>query len=427
MNTIEHIIFIILNLFRIYTIFRFTSLFFDRSTTKLKIEISAFTIYFIINTSIAVYFSIPLVNLFTNIILYFTITFIYKGKLSIRFISTVLMYALAILVEGTIYTIMAHMVSNTDITIAVTVVSNICLYMLILILLRVFDRKEQYKMNIYHWIAIFLVPTGSIFVTVVILLNNYNIVVKVISTSILFLINILIFYLYDLILISYMEKFKTDLLIQQNNAYMHQFNLMETSIQNMKMLRHDFKNHVYIMQSLLKKNHTNELEDYLTSTLNFINLSDEYVSTDNRELDSILNYKLYEVKKLNIEPNICVQVPPKLGIDIFDLNIILSNLLDNAIRALQNDSRKLFDLNIRFDREVLYIRVKNSYSDKILFSNNSYITTKSNCENHGIGLSNVENIVNKYNGIMTIEREENVFSVCIILYNNSNNNRDRQS
>ena len=46
------------------------------------------------------------------------------------------------------------------------------------------------------------------------------------------------------------------------------------------------------------------------------------------------------------------------------------------------------------------------------------LTTKHNSSNHGIGLENVRKIVDKYEGMMDIEHDENKFSVTFLCYIN---------
>lgn len=49
------------------------------------------------------------------------------------------------------------------------------------------------------------------------------------------------------------------------------------------------------------------------------------------------------------------------------------------------------------------------------------MTRKSDKISHGIGLENIRIIVNKYNGQLDINYDENVFEVDILLYLNMNN------
>jgi len=68
------------------------------------------------------------------------------------------------------------------------------------------------------------------------------------------------------------------------------------------------------------------------------------------------------------------------------------------------------------DRNVLYISISNSYDGRLKLIKNKLVTTKDN-DNHGIGLSSVQNSIEKYNGTMNIHYDERVFYVDVLMYN----------
>ena len=44
------------------------------------------------------------------------------------------------------------------------------------------------------------------------------------------------------------------------------------------------------------------------------------------------------------------------------------------------------------------------------------LTTKENNENHGIGLTSVNKVIQKYDGTMSIDYNSNIFSISILMY-----------
>ena len=65
LNT-ETLLYLTSNLFRIYVTMRFLNMFFNKSTSNKRIGIIAFSLYFIINSVLFLYFSSPYLNLFSN-------------------------------------------------------------------------------------------------------------------------------------------------------------------------------------------------------------------------------------------------------------------------------------------------------------------------------------------------------------------------
>lgn len=52
-------------------------------------------------------------------------------------------------------------------------------------------------------------------------------------------------------------------------------------------------------------------------------------------VDSIINYKLRSISDWNVAVTVDIVIPTELPIEIVDLSTILTNLLDNAVQALQ--------------------------------------------------------------------------------------------
>lgn len=114
-----------------------------------------------------------------------------------------------------------------------------------------------------------------------------------------------------------------------------------------------------------------------------------------------------------------VDIPEKLNIQPFDLNIILGNLLDNAIEAVSKLERnKVIKASIKLDRNILYINISNPFDGNIIYKKSNLKTTHKDKENHGFGLKSVKKAISKYNGIMNVYHTDSIFNVDVLLYNN---------
>ena len=60
----------------------------------------------------------------------------------------------------------------------------------------------------------------------------------------------------------------------------------------------------------------------------------EISSTGNVVLDSIINYKLHDIDKKEIDLDYNASIPVDLFFDVSDLTIIMGNLLDNDAKFL---------------------------------------------------------------------------------------------
>ena len=195
--------------------------------------------------------------------------------------------------------------------------------------------------------------------------------------------------------------------------------MLKEKYEELRQYRHDMKNRMVVMQQMIKENqydkvleYTGEIADKLSQTLTYSN-------TGNVALDSVINYKLTRAAKSNILVESNVVIPEDISLDEDDMIVILGNLLDNAIEAvnrIETDVKKYIYMDIDFEMGSLWICIKNSYDNKLYVQENRFVTWKKDKTMHGIGLQSTESIVQKYNGLMEFSMEENLFVVDILLY-----------
>ena len=111
-------------------------------------------------------------------------------------------------------------------------------------------------------------------------------------------------------------------------------------------------------------------------------------------------------------------VPPILRINNVDMCILLGNLLDNAVEACSRMSAqtdRFIDVDIRLKGMFLSVDIANSYSGLLNVNGGRYLTTKLKQESHGLGISNVERVVKKYEGRLTFTHDDTTFRAVAIL------------
>ena len=102
-----------------------------------------------------------------------------------------------------------------------------------------------------------------------------------------------------------------------------------------------------------------------------------------------------------------------------DVCSMFANLIDNAIEANLNiysdNLEKEIVLKSAYISEVCVIKIENNKENQVLSKNSNFITTKKDKYAHGIGLKNVREIVNKYNGETVVDYTETRFIVKILI------------
>lgn len=135
------------------------------------------------------------------------------------------------------------------------------------------------------------------------------------------------------------------------------------------------------------------------------------VDVDNRVVSVILNEYAQEAAKADIRLEMDVHIPRELPISAVDLYILLGNTLENAIEAccaLPPDERKI-TIKLKMHNRILFFSIENPYAP-------SY-PERIRGELHGYGLQNVRRCVEKYQGNIEIQKQNNVF--CLIAHLNT--------
>jgi len=208
---------------------------------------------------------------------------------------------------------------------------------------------------------------------------------------------------------------------KEKEYYFAQCKLMQESAKQVRTVQHDIKNHLAVMRNYTTNGNYEEVRRYLDSLMGSIEKSETYSDTSNIVFDSIINYKLRNAKNDNIKLDLRVAVPPEINSEVVDIVTILGNLLDNALEAVAKTSEKFIKLDIEFGKGGLFLKVENSFNGEVNYDTSSVENTRQikslkNGEEHGFGLKNIQQSIEKYDGYMKISHTENIFSVVVFLY-----------
>ena len=177
-----------------------------------------------------------------------------------------------------------------------------------------------------------------------------------------------------------------------------------------KRFRHDIINDLLQFQNYCANKKYDKLEHYLENTLGAVyEIHNNYYNVGNDIVNTVLNYYLLPLKESH---TISVQgyISEKISMDERELCILVSNMVKNAVEALQKIKDGYLWIKIREGEEFLYIEVKNSFQGEVVFDKKGMpISSKKNRENHGIGTYNIIDIAKKNGGTYQIEIEEQVF------------------
>lgn len=181
-----------------------------------------------------------------------------------------------------------------------------------------------------------------------------------------------------------------------------------------KRLRHDIKNHLAVIDSLCNEKKYEELRDY-TSQLSDIVPSSTLLHTGNKIADVILSNKMKLAQEAQINFTFDGQLNALDYMDSVDLCTLFFNAYDNAIEACNKMENAYINTRVLTHKNFIHISISNPVPHKISIHNNSVPTSKTDKSEHGFGIQQMKQVVEKYHGKISIQCSETEFSLEITL------------
>lgn len=235
--------------------------------------------------------------------------------------------------------------------------------------------------------------------------NGYGLIL--VNVLLLFAMNGCSVYFYRLVIKGYEAEKQYRLYRQREELVYEHYQKLEQNYQASRKIVHDMKNHMQAMMKLYEEGQTEEAHSYGLEVFHLLNQTGHVWYTENRMLNIILNEKLSEEEMKGVALTLDIEEHSLDGIREIDLTTIFANLLDNAIEALgvQEEHDKFLKIYVGRVRDFLMIELSNSKGRR-----------RKKKENHqGLGLKNVKEAIDKYEGTCTIEENEKQYRVILMI------------
>ena len=266
------------------------------------------------------------------------------------------------------------------------------------------------------WVAFLAIPLSSIVVVFVVVFAGGPESAQVLVICIMLGISVFVFFLLDRISAASATRLEAAIRARESEGYLAQLRLMQESMEQTMTVRHDLKAHLSAIGGLAAENKSDEIAAYVGGLLGGMGATKPRSHTGNPVFDSVINYKLRNAERDGIKPDIRLSILPNMNVEPSDVAAILGNLLDNALDAVARVENKSIWLDVEYNNESLFIKAKNVFDGEIRYAGkNGLPVTRKPCGG-GHGLRNIRRAVEKYDGLIKIAHEGNIFSVKILLY-----------
>ena len=229
--------------------------------------------------------------------------------------------------------------------------------------------------------------------------------------------NIILFYMINDILKREIRVRESDIFRLRAKNQTDMYRSISENFVKQRRRTHEYKNQILCIESLINTGNYEELKNYIKNISGHLSSELDYIKTNNVIVDAILNSKYRETLEKGIIFIFKLNDLSTLGIEDEDIVVILSNLLSNAIEACEKYSgKKVIKLKFIKDGDNIIISVKNTYNGKLEIRDGEIQSSKlTDIDEHGIGIKNIIDVIEKYQGSYTIQNDKEEFYFSIML------------
>lgn len=190
---------------------------------------------------------------------------------------------------------------------------------------------------------------------------------------------------------------------EKNYLYIREVN------QDVRSFKHDVKSHMLMIKRYSKNKEYDKLEQYVNRITEDLHMTEERITVSNGIVDAILNQFAYEAEQEGVKFSVSGQLFENTNIAPYDLCVIFSNTLKNALEAAKESEEKIIEVEIKRETDQIEVEITNSFLGERNKKDGKYYTTKGDELNHGLGMENIKRSMKKYNGCFRVFEQDNMF------------------
>lgn len=276
--------------------------------------------------------------------------------------------------------------------------------------------RRIHGLPVSYWVFIILCPLLSVMCLVIFDIylmqaNDVNRLMVFIPSFCILYINFMLFRFFE----TYSSNIKLKVVEKLAEQSEENYKVLKNNEDELRILRHDMKNHIMVLHEYIKNNDTEAAEKHLDGIEKTMKKISSVVYTTNPAIDAVLNIGGRKAYAEGVRYDVQLNLNEEVYIDSADICKLLNNAIDNAIEAATQCDDGYIYAELSVSGEEMKIHIENSAKNKNRQS--MFATSKADKKNHGFGMRSMKNVVKKYNGYMNYEIKENVFFLDATLKN----------
>ncbi len=199
-----------------------------------------------------------------------------------------------------------------------------------------------------------------------------------------------------------------------------QYSMLQARIAENRRARHDFRQHLRVIQDCVKRGDLEDLKSYLAEYEKQFPSHSDHIYCNSYAVNAILAFYADKAENHNIRLDVKIQMSDTPVIPETEFCVLLGNLLENALDACQT-GRPESETSQPFIRvcaiqtgtSTLSITVDNTSVFKPTWINEKLVSTKA--AGSGIGTESIRMIAEQYRGDARFEWKDGVFYASVML------------
>lgn len=290
---------------------------------------------------------------------------------------------------------------------------------------KLIPRMYQKRINCKVWNSLWVIPFTLVFILVIFEVVFQDESIKTWQTvGILLSIGFGSILVYNAIASMFFQMEENSLLKEKVKAANVQLTLEKKSYINLRKhmdeirkARHDLRHHLSVIETYLEEKNIDALKIYLSDYKNSLPSDIQLTFCDNYAVNAIVTHFVSMAKQEGISTSAQLQIPQNLSIPDSDLCVIFGNCLENAFEACQrmDHGERYIRLSSVLKGHSLAVNICNSFNGIIRQEYGAVLSSK-RINEEGIGISSVQTVCKKYNGVFDFSYDTNKFHTSIVLF-----------
>lgn len=182
--------------------------------------------------------------------------------------------------------------------------------------------------------------------------------------------------------------------------------------QDVRAFRHDSKNNLFAVRTLLQNGRIEEAQAYLGDLSRALEQTRSRFSTGNRLADAILTDKAEHAQQKQITFDFDGTIPEP-GIPNSVLCTVLANALDNAVEGCAVCAPCTVRIRSVVKNAGMLLEISNPVRQKVVIRDGHVRTSKSDKQNHGFGIHNIRKAAEQCGGSVNLRCSDTEFTIGI--------------